>query len=294
MRATIVSNNVEVGNGLLVYDTAQKLFYFRDSEHKQWLALNPWRVSDATAVSPWKDVRLAEEYNERNVYIGNNTAASAEAKLHVSGTLQADGAVTAKNGVSVTGNAKISDTLKVSSGTITTTVTCDEVASGTITATQFVGYGTVPIGGIIMWSGTVPPNGWALCNGHKTASGHITPDLRGRFIVGYGVSGSDIKDIWDSSYENPGNLSIKKIDDPGATGGEREHTLTIDEMPGHTHEVKSRRPDGGGGNSGDYFGTVDEHSWKAQSNQVTLSEGFDYPHENRPPFYVLAFIMRIK
>jgi len=44
----------------------------------------------------------------------------------------------------------------------------------------------VPSGVIVMWSGTTPPDGWALCNG---SSG--TPDLRGRFIVasgdGYGT-----------------------------------------------------------------------------------------------------------
>ena len=39
----------------------------------------------------------------------------------------------------------------------------------------------VPVGGIIMWSGTIAaiPSGWALCNGSNG-----TPDLRGRFIVG--------------------------------------------------------------------------------------------------------------
>ena len=41
--------------------------------------------------------------------------------------------------------------------------------------------GAVPVGGIIMWSGTVAtiPANWALCNGSNS-----TPDLRDRFIVG--------------------------------------------------------------------------------------------------------------
>ena len=39
----------------------------------------------------------------------------------------------------------------------------------------------VPIGGIIMWSGSITdiPNKWALCDGQNS-----TPDLRERFIVG--------------------------------------------------------------------------------------------------------------
>ncbi|MBI4325506.1 MAG: tail fiber protein [Chloroflexi bacterium] len=43
------------------------------------------------------------------------------------------------------------------------------------------GYGTIPLGGIIMWSGSSVPDGWALCNGQNG-----TPDLRNRFIVGSG------------------------------------------------------------------------------------------------------------
>ena len=41
--------------------------------------------------------------------------------------------------------------------------------------------GTIPVGGIIMWSGTIAaiPTNWALCNG---SSG--TPDLRNTFVIG--------------------------------------------------------------------------------------------------------------
>ena len=43
--------------------------------------------------------------------------------------------------------------------------------------------GVVPVGGIIMWSGSIAtiPSGWALCNGKANSPG---PDLRERFIVG--------------------------------------------------------------------------------------------------------------
>jgi hypothetical protein len=43
--------------------------------------------------------------------------------------------------------------------------------------------GAVPIGGIILWSGTIAsiPGGWALCDGSANSPG---PDLRDKFVVG--------------------------------------------------------------------------------------------------------------
>lgn len=48
---------------------------------------------------------------------------------------------------------------------------------------------TVPVGGIIMWSGTIAtiPVGWALCDGTLG-----TPDLRDRFVIPTGVAPNTI------------------------------------------------------------------------------------------------------
>src|SRR5947209_18128426 len=47
--------------------------------------------------------------------------------------------------------------------------------------------GSIPLGGIIMWSGSIAgiPSGWALCDG-LVHSGQPTPNLRDKFIVGAG------------------------------------------------------------------------------------------------------------
>lgn len=159
-------------------------------------------------------------------------------------------------------------------------------ASGGIT-----GPGTIPLGGIIMWSGTTVPSGWALCNG-GTVNGITTPDLRGRFVLGSG-QGSGLTDRQLSQ-----------------TGGEEKHTLTVGELPAHSHSVT----DPGHGHSFTFHGTTGD-GYNGGAIQVTdrspkgtgaseiknattgisiQNTGSGTAHETMPPFYVLAFIMRVQ
>ena len=155
-------------------------------------------------------------------------------------------------------------------------------------------YGVIPIGGIILWSGkqsaspNVPdvpdvPDGWWLCYGTNN-----TPDLRVRFVVGY-------------SNSEPFNA----ID---ASGGEKEHTLTVDEMPSHGHSITdpghfhnsihntaspdsvTTHPNHGGGNNISKYGYQ-----PSVTTGITIDpSGGGQPHNNLPPYYVLAYIMRIR
>lgn len=71
----------------------------------------------------------------------------------------------------------------------------------------------VPAGMIMMWSGALDsvPDGWALCDGSNG-----TPDLRTTFIMGASSSVA-----------------------PGTTGGSNSLTLTVDQLPSHTHSASA-------------------------------------------------------
>ncbi len=123
-------------------------------------------------------------------------------------------------------------------------------------------YFMVPKGGIIIWSGAVSdiPTGWVLCDGTNG-----TPDLRDRFVLGAGH-----------------NYVV------GATGGESEHILTIDEMPKHSHEINRTFSGGGGGSGG---GDINI-SGSGNHPFYILETGGSQPHNNMPPYYSLCYIMR--
>lgn len=146
------------------------------------------------------------------------------------------------------------------------------------------GSGSIPQGGIIMWSGSVDqiPEGWALCDGNNG-----TPDLRDRFIVGVG-----------SSYPM------------GATGGVAtnniSHTHTISPDGAHTHTYSGTtgvnndtEPAGGGSGSTvadsshyhNYSGTTSSNG--THSHGGVTSTGGSASLENRPPYYALVFIMKL-
>jgi microcystin-dependent protein len=117
------------------------------------------------------------------------------------------------------------------------------------------------------------PIGWALCDGRNGS-----PDLRDKFVYG---------------GDNNNN---------GVTGGLKRVRLEIEEIPKHAHDFlyKYRKfqysnSEPGGEASEDvnsliYYSGFDEPSKAFGKTKFT---GGSKTHENMPPFYTLAYIIKL-
>ena len=76
----------------------------------------------------------------------------------------------------------------------------------------------VPKGTIIMWSGSDIPKGWVLCNGMNG-----TPNLSGRFVMGYSSSCNHVIGDGGGSHKHVHNINIQKT------------SLNINQIPSHDH-----------------------------------------------------------
>ena len=146
-------------------------------------------------------------------------------------------------------------------------------------------------GMIILWSGAADaiPTGFVLCNGSNS-----TPDLRGRFVVGYSNT--------DGDY------------DVGDAGGSKQVTLSESQLPSHNHSASSSVSDPGHAHSYiDQYVVINNgyRPWPANNNDcaqrnintgsqttgISVSTtigntGSGSAIENRPPYYALCYIMK--
>jgi microcystin-dependent protein len=153
------------------------------------------------------------------------------------------------------------------------------------------------IGSIYMYAGSTAPTGYLICDGqavsrstysdlfsvigttYGSGDGSTTfniPNLKGKVIVGVDSNDSD-------------------FDTLGETGGEKTHTLTIDEMPKHDHKANED-------NANDQFayhsstisayGSTVATGYGLYRGNNTAKTGGDQPHNIMQPYMVLNYIIR--
>jgi hypothetical protein len=200
--------------------------------------------------------------------------------------------------------AKIADnsvtTAKIANGNVTT-AKLDSTVSGAL----------VPIGGIIMWSGSIVQinnlPGWRLCNG---ANG--TPDLRERFVVGAGgANTTDPVDIVPATGlpQNQNGYSVgENSGSANATLVSHSHTVTTSSAsvggtfkaffvsiariaqfnpPSSTNDAMDSMARGGS------IGDFADNSSSSVGRGALDTAGSSATNKNLPPYYALAFIMRV-
>jgi hypothetical protein len=113
--------------------------------------------------------------------------------------------------------------------------------------------------------------GWALANGSNG-----TYNMNGRVPVGYNPSDGDFNTL-------------------AGTGGEKTHTLIINEIPAHYHiqGSESLYSDYGGGSLVTGQRTYPDGTHDSYRNAHTSTVGGDAAHNNLQPFKTVLFIQRI-
>ena len=180
---------------------------------------------------------------------------------------------------------------------------------GNLTVTGTIsGVGTSPIGSIIMWAGRNVnlPSNWKFCDG-STYNGIPTPDLRNRFVVGATMhaDGNWINSDTFNPKANYGWNLYTTIEGGGMniTGGNKDaivvshsHGVNQTSTGGKTFESAYAQGNAGyyhkigiGGHAYSSIATADDHNHSVSIN----AEGSSGTNQNLPPYYALAYIMRI-
>jgi microcystin-dependent protein len=195
----------------------------------------------------------------------------------------------------------LTSNLSVTSSMITDgTIATADIADNAITAAKLASGAAFVSGMVMTHAGSTAPSGWVLCYGqaisrttyadlftaigttYGAGDGSTTfnvPDLRGRVVAG---------------QDDMGGASANRLTSPingdtlGASGGSESHTLTLDEIPAHTHNTFYQTHDTSPGSGGSDSDLVRSGS----STRATSSAGGGNAHNNVQPTFILNYIIK--
>lgn len=141
------------------------------------------------------------------------------------------------------------------------------------------------------------PKNWAFCDGQMLSISTFQAlfSLLGTTYGGNGVTTFALPDLQGRTPRGAAERS-----DWGRVEGEEFHWLTVNEMPTHTHQVKaSSGPAAASSPASAYWATTEQAAYgsgqpSAQLRPAAISTaGQTAPHENRPPFLVVNYIIAL-
>lgn len=163
----------------------------------------------------------------------------------------------------------------------------------------------IPAGTIIMSASVTEPGGWFDCNGRTLAKGEVGSTYYDLFLaIGYTYGGSGV------SFNIPdmrGRVGVGQGQGAGLSNrpladisGAETHTLTMAQMPDHSHTNNSTNNLGLATVTG--FNTASTASGLDNSTEIDLfarptalsidSVGGGLPHNNMQPYVVLRYLIK--
>ncbi len=158
------------------------------------------------------------------------------------------------------------------------------------------------LGQIAIFSFSIAPKGWTFCNGQtlQIAQNNALFSLLGTYYGGDGITNFKLPNMQTRAALSTGQGQGLSNYTLGETGGEAAHTLTVQEMPSHTHGAAPSSdttqitpvagywaPNTGGNNT--YSATP---AGTMSVNAVGLS-GQSQPHPNMQPYLALNFCIAL-
>ena len=148
---------------------------------------------------------------------------------------------------------------------------------------------------IISWN--YAPKGWAFCNGQLLP---INQNQALFSLLGttYGGNGQTTFALPDFRGRAPVHVGAGFT--LGQKAGEDAHTVTMSELPQHTHPVNaSTAPGTVNIPTGNFLANSNVSPYRTSANtnlspQIVSNTGGSQPHENRQPYLVLNFVIALQ
>lgn len=155
---------------------------------------------------------------------------------------------------------------------------------------------------IRLFSFNFPPKGWALCNG-QVLSINQNQALFSLLGTVYGGNGMTTFALPDLRGRVPAGMGTRII--LGASGGEEAHTLTINELPPHSHAVNGSKNIANSTTAANSTWAITAASsynvqgavntgLNAASSAALANTGGGQPHYNMQPFLTLNFCISLQ
>ena len=169
----------------------------------------------------------------------------------------------------------------------------DKALEGYTPSSGGSGGDTLPIGAILPFSSDTIPNGWLLCDG-SVVSRTTYSELFNAIGLNYVEDGVEWLDEERFPLPNAKGRTLVGKDSTdtdfntlGKTGGEKTHTLTVSEMPKHSHNFQFDQTEGSNV-------TAVKTGVNNAYAKATSETGGNQPHNNLQPYLVTNYIIKAK